>query len=305
MTLRPRGLFAGLATLDVVNHVERAPETDEKVTATWQLMAGGGPALNAAVVFAALGGQATLLTRMGSGAAADLVTADLETCGVHLLDAAGDGVTPPVSSITVEADGSRRVVGFDSTNQSDASAPPSLPDGTDVVLVDGHHPDLADRALALGETHDAPRLLDAGRWKPAMAGIVDRCTHVVASAAFRLDGAEKPGGDRLRRLTSRLAVSAAGVSVAAITAGGGAIRWRERAFDGTESTGLTHPPAVDVVDTLGAGDALHGAYAWALATGHADPLAFAAEIAALSCTVRGTRSWLAQLTPGRRAPRAT
>lgn len=61
-TRRVRGLFAGLATLDIVSHVDRAPGPDEKVTATWQLVAAGGPALNAAVTFAALGGHALLLT---------------------------------------------------------------------------------------------------------------------------------------------------------------------------------------------------------------------------------------------------
>jgi len=328
-TRRVRGLFAGLATLDIVSHVDRAPGPDEKVTATWQLVAAGGPALNAAVTFAALGGQALLLTRVGSGPTADVVRADLRACGVELLDVARDGMSPPVSSVTVEADGTRRVVGLDAVQSAHdvvadggrtprtpvaGSASPvvdppvdtdiDIPDidtdieiGTDIdiVLVDGHHPDLAERALDLAGSR-VPRVLDAGRWRPAMGRIVPRCTEVIASSTFRLDGVEDDVDTRLARVLDRLAGAGAGAgegaAFAAVTAGDGAIRWRRREA-GEVVVGATRPPSVQVVDTLGAGDALHGAYAWALAAGEEDPLAVAAAIASASCEVRGTRAWLA------------
>lgn len=285
----PRGLFAGLATLDVVSHVERAPAADEKVTATWQLLAGGGPALNAAVVFAALGGEATLLTRLGAGAVADLVRADLARCGVEVLDVAGAGAAPPVSSITVEADGSRRVVGLDAVAGEDGEPSPDLPDGTDVVLIDGHHPDLAAHALAHGRRLRVPRILDAGRWKPPMAELLPRCTDVVASAGFRLDGDEDDVDDRLERLLGILEPGPR--SLAAVTAGAGVIRWRRRR-DGVDESGEIAPPRVAAIDTLGAGDALHGAYAWASVAGVERPLATAARVASRSCETRGTRAWL-------------
>lgn len=296
------GIFCGLATLDVVSHVERAPGPDEKVTATWQLLAGGGPALNAAVVFAALGGDAVLISRVGQGPAADLIRADLAACGVRLVDLAGPGGTPPVSSITVEADGGRRVVGLDAT----APAPQPRDESPDaaqavaqelsatcpaVVLVDGHHPDLARHVLdrRVLDAADLPRVLDAGRWKPPMAELIPSSTHVLASSDFRLDGQDDDGVTaRVGALLSRMTAPCA---VAGVTAGGGAITWRSSGDDG-EDAGAVTPPAVDVVDTLGAGDALHGAYAWALATGHPDPLQVATRVASGSCTVRGTRDWL-------------
>lgn len=284
-----RGLFVGLATLDVVSHVERAPGPDEKVTATWQLLAAGGPALNAAVTFAALGGDAVLVTRVGSGPAADLVRGDLAACGVRLVDAAGAGSTPPVSSITVEADGTRRVVGLDATAIETEGDVPEMPPA-DVVLIDGHHPDLAVAALAHGRNAGIPRVLDAGRWKPHMSELLPGCTHVLASAAFRLDGREAQTPERLERLATRIDTSADNTLVA-ITAGADPITWIARSSD-AETRGMTISPQVEEVDTLGAGDALHGAYAWALATGVEDPLGVAAAVAARSCEVRGTRAWL-------------
>ena len=56
-------------------------------------------------------------------------------------------------------------------------------------------------------------------------------------------------------------------------------------------------PHVEVVDTLGAGDVLHGALsAWLAVRGTGDlmdGLAWAARIAADSCTAPGARGWLA------------
>lgn len=296
---RPRGWFVGLATLDVVSHVDRAPEADEKVTATWQLLAGGGPALNAAVTFAALGGEAVLVSRVGEGAAADMIRADLARCGVRLVDLAAPGVTPPVSSITVEADGTRRIVGLDASPALGAAADggrePDLdriPAGApDVVLVDGHHPDLAHLVLERSAGSGIPCVMDAGRWKAPMAQLIPLCAHVIASSAFRLDGRDETVEARLTRLADR---TAPGPGLVAMTAGEGRVHWTARAADGTTTSGRDAPPQVAAVDTLGAGDALHGAYAWAVATGHPDPLRVAMIVASGSCAVRGTREWLSR-----------
>ena len=54
----PVGVFVGLATLDVIHRIAKAPAVNQKVTSTAQFVAAGGPAANAAVTFAALGGDA-------------------------------------------------------------------------------------------------------------------------------------------------------------------------------------------------------------------------------------------------------
>lgn len=96
---RMAGLFVGLATLDLVQRVDALPGPDDKATATWQELAAGGPALNAAVVFAALGGDATLVTRVGTGPLGRLVADDLRRQNVRLIDLADAGYTPAVSAI--------------------------------------------------------------------------------------------------------------------------------------------------------------------------------------------------------------
>ena len=73
----PVGVFVGLATLDVIHRISGPPDVNEKVTATEQFVAAGGPAANAAVTFAALGGDAILVTALGDGPVADLIRSDL------------------------------------------------------------------------------------------------------------------------------------------------------------------------------------------------------------------------------------
>ena len=87
-------------------------------------------------------------------------------------------------------------------------------------------------------------LVDGGSWKPGLEALLAHADVIVASADFH-----SPAGDRLDDLLSLGAVWVAR------SAGAGPVEWR--AADG--SSGAVEPRRVDVVDTLGAGDVLHGA----------------------------------------------
>ena len=58
-------------------------------------------------------------------------------------------------------------------------------------------------------------------------------------------------------------------------------------------------PEVEVVDTMGAGDILHGAYCFfvSIGRGFIESLAEAAKIAAESCRYAGTSEWMNHLAP--------
>ena len=347
----PAGVFVGLSTLDLVQHISPVPAADAKGTATWQELCGGGPALNAAVVFAALGGRATLVTRLGPGAVADLVRADLAAHGVRVVDFADDDYSLAVSAIAVDPDrGTRQII---STDAGRVAAPiDRLPPQAaefvahaDVVLLDGHHPDLAAATLEELARADraTPVVLDAGRWKPAMAQLLPRCTDVICSAAFRLParfaGTSADQGPPASRDAPDLAGDAlltalvrGGAQLAAISDSSRPLRWRTQNAPVHElpvpplpmpplpvpSPPMPTPPVPPagarsgdspVADTLGAGDVLHGAYAWARARSRRNDIApsrvddavfhrclgVATTVASSSCAHRGTRSWLADL----------
>jgi len=187
--VEPSALFVGLCTLDIVQVVAQMPGQNEKVTALRQSVAAGGPATNASVAFACLGGRATLLTGAGRHPLADGVRADLDQVGVTLIDAAADDEAPPaVSSILVtEGSGDRCVVSVNAAGRE--LRPPSdlgaLVDDARAVLIDGHHPALALAAARAARARGRLCVLDGGSWKDNTADLLPYVDVAVCSADFR------------------------------------------------------------------------------------------------------------------------
>lgn len=278
------GVFVGRSTLDIVYGCARFPEPDGKVDAGFAYVTGGGPALNAAVAFAALGGRARLCSVVGQGVFADWARADVEGHGVDLIDAAaGEADVLPVSSVILTGD-ARAIV-----NQPLPERSGGLPAGAleglfearpGVLLSDGHLPEMALPLLRRARETGVPTVLDGGSWKPWTAELLPWIDIAVVSSRFGPPGAP----DVLAFLRER-------VGAVAVTAGAGPIRW-----SAGEASGEIRPPVVAAVDTLGAGDLMHGAFchAYAATADFAASLASAAEIAARACAFRGPRRWIAQ-----------
>jgi len=244
------GLFVGLATLDVVQLVDRLPRSNQKITANETWLAAGGPAAVAAITFAALGGRARLWTALGQAPAALLAATDLAAAGVEVIDVAPPGFELAVSTVFVEAATGERAVasGSGHTPAFGKIAGPDLV-GVDVVLVDGHHAPLArSAALAAG---GVPVVVDAGSHKPVFDDIFGFSTDVICSADYL-----HPDGLGARSLLLR------GPELVAVSHGGEALHWETAA-----ASGSIEPQAVTTVDTTGAGDVLHGAYCHGLAAG--------------------------------------
>ena len=312
--MRAAGLFVGLSTLDIVYRVAVPPGPDQKVQAAGQELAAGGPAANAAVTFAAVGGAPTLVTALGRHVLARHAAAELASRGVTVLDAAPDRAEPPaLSSVyVVEATGERSVVSVNAAG-ADPDAPAWLAAtaaGVPVLLLDGQHPRLALAAATAARSAGRIVVLDGGSWKPALPDLLPLLDVAACSAAFRV-----PGTGSAEESAAALR-DGYGVPAVAVTAGPAPVRWW---YAG--AAGEVPVPAVTARDTLGAGDAFHGALAWALAAaaagnshdravaglagaeaprgrlpdaaGFAAALEFAARVAALRCETPGPRAWLA------------
>ncbi|MFI7404291.1 PfkB family carbohydrate kinase [Streptomyces sp. NPDC049541] len=288
---RPRGLFVGLCTLDVIQLVEHAPASNEKLTAREQVVAAGGPAANAAAAFSHLGGTARLLTAIGSHPLGLGIKEDLGGLGVAVSDLAAESAEPPaVSSVLVTASTGERAVA--STNaKGHRLAPPDdldlLVAACDIAEFDGHHMDLAVAAARLARTAGRPTVLDGGSWKDGTRDLLPFIDVAVCSADFRPPGASTPA-DTLRFLREH------GVPWSAVSRGGRPIVWA-----GPDSSGTVDVPAGRVADTLGAGDVLHGALAHQLAVqgpltseGFVQALRGAAAVASRACASFGTRAWM-------------
>ena len=288
------GLFVGLTTVDLVHRVERAPGPNEKIVATRADLAAGGPAANAAVTFAALGGSAVLLTALGTGPVASVARGDLLGCRVQVADATAAPVPgggpvkdTPLSAVTVvESSGDRSLVSRNAEGvcvdvPADLAA---LVGAAAVALLDGHHPALALAAAREASAAGVPVVLDAGSWKSVLPELLPHVTAAVCSADFA-----PPGTAGVPDATARVLLEA-GPGFVAVTAGPGPVRWWTRG-----AQGAVEVPEVHVRDTLGAGDVLHGAFAFALASGLRDPvlaLRFAIDVAGVRVAHVGPRSWL-------------
>lgn len=246
------GLFVGLATLDVVQLVDRLPARNEKTTAQHTWLAAGGPAAVAAIAFAALGGRARLWTALGQAPAARLAASDLSAVGVEVVDAAPPGFELAVSTVFLDAATGERAV-VSGSGRLPAFGKIAGPDlsGVDVVLVDGHHAALARSVALAASSSPLPVVVDAGSHKPVFDELFPFATDVICSADY-----VHPEGLSPRDLLDR------GPGLVAMSHGGAALEWWTRSASGTITPGPVRP-----VDTVGAGDVLHGAYCHALASG--------------------------------------
>ncbi len=268
-------LCCGLATLDVVQRVQAVPGPDEKVVAQSLDVTFGGPAANAAATAVALGVPTVLVTALGAGPIARLVRDGLVAAGVRVVDLAGDDPgDPPVSTVLVTVGtGQRAVVSTNASLRPDdlgpvaARAAEDLLDEATAVLVDGHHLAAGIAVAGASRRRGIPVLADGGSWKPGLERLLALVDVAVVSADFVVPGAGSAGaGDAVLDRVAGL-----GPSFVARSAGAG----RVRVLLPSGMYDEVAPPAVapqDVVDTLGAGDVLHGAVGAGLARG-VDPLA--------------------------------
>jgi len=288
-----QGIFIGLSTIDVVYGVDVFPKTNAKVAAHSQDVFVGGPATNAAITFAHLGGQASLVTAVGRHPLGRMVRDELQKHSIQLVDLSpGCDEIPSIASVCIDRKGNRNVVsaGALRLNSSDVHAEfnAALGKGCRIVLVDGHYMPACQAWSKGARGRNIPVVLDGGSWKEGTAELLKNVHTAICSADFR------PPGSSSKDAVMRL-LKDSGVVNVAITDGAQPIHFASGASSGTLSV-----PEVQVVDTMGAGDVFHGAYCYFAAIGHGfvEALAEAAEIAAESCRYNGTRAWAsARLAP--------
>jgi sugar/nucleoside kinase (ribokinase family) len=251
----------GLATADLVQLVDHAPGPNEKVWAREADLTFGGPAANAVATAVRLGCRGRLVASVGRGGLGPLVAAELERAGVRLVDVAADGFEPPVSSVAVtEATGDRAVISVNA-RWAGASEPfdPAVLDGAAIALVDTHLMGHAHEFAAAAVKAGIPVLMDGGSWKPGGIPYLLSMTDVaVVSEDFIVPdlGAGADPADVLDWLNSH------GPRWSAMSRGPKPLvaRWSDGRIEE-----MAVPAVSRVVDTLGAGDVLHGAIAASLA----------------------------------------
>ncbi|MFN2321651.1 MAG: PfkB family carbohydrate kinase [Trueperaceae bacterium] len=287
---RPAVAFVGLSCRDHAWRVERFPPTASRTPALGYRAAGGGPAATAAVAAARLGADARLWAIHGDDEDGRANAAELASFGVAL-----GGVRAPagarsfVSAVLVDPEGERSIFPYRGAGLEDD---PTHHDwrgleGCGAVLVDARHPVLAAHALAWAEARGVPRVGDWGDDRhPELRARIDHLVAAEEAGALALAarGTAAPNDPLEAAALGTSALRDAPTQLVAITLGARGCVW-----DDGQRVWHQVAPRVAVVDTNGAGDAFHGAFAAAIAAGWDAAASFrlATAVAALKCTGEG------------------
>ncbi len=275
----------GVAVQDFIYFVDEMPRAAVKHRARDFISVGGGCAATAAVAVARLGGNARLAARLGDDQLAGLIISELQGYGVecsYMHRFAGK--RSPLSSIFIDQAGERLIMGFrDKTMPAGVDClPDTLPRDVDVVLGDTLWAEGSVEMMRRAEAAGKPRVLDGEPPFEDCQELVALSTHIIFSARGLQDlSGVRDFAEGLQQVSTMTG------AWLAVTDGAKGTHYLD---DGQ----VIHvaAPRVEVVDTLGAGDTWHGAFALALAEGRSEveAIAFANFAASLKCTRRGGRA---------------
>ena len=205
---------------------------------------------------------------------------ELIHAGVNTRGVVRGSLPTPLSIVLTKPTGKRSLVNFKGNT---AWLPGHAVDLSDisarVLLFDGHEPLLSESLLG----RQVPKVLDGGSLHEGTRRLMKRVDHLVVSERFAFQWLNREDPKAALASLSELAPAVV------ITLGERGLIWRR----GTEEGALS-APNVEVVDSTGAGDAFHGAYAAGLAQRlDWEPLLRLASAAgALCCEIPGARPGL-------------
>ncbi|MFU8848492.1 MAG: PfkB family carbohydrate kinase [Opitutales bacterium] len=277
-------LCVGYACVDINFRAPHHPASDEKVRALSMHSCGGGPAANAAVAIARLGGQAAFFGYLGKDSFGQLHLDELTAAGVQTEGIHRGGAPTPVAAVTIKPNGDRSIVDYcvpSALAPEDAVTLQETP--ARVLLVDGHQPLLSLKLVEEARRLGIPSVLDAGSIHDGTNLLYNKVDYLITSEKF---ARQFTGEDDPR--TALASLDGAAPFIAA-TWGADGVYW-------LNESGQHHMPAFDIeaIDTTGAGDAFHGAFALGLAQGMKlrHNLRRASATGALTCLQPGARSAL-------------
>lgn len=285
----------GDINLDLTISVPAPPAAGEEVFVDEAVTALGGSAVNTARVLAALGRRVGLLGAVGDDDGGRRALTDLAAAGVATDRVEVSAGLTGTNLIMVSATGERTMVGIRGANRHYRGGP-GWEEGcrwlhlSGYALLDGPQRTTCLTALATARSHDIPVSIDVPSGVARLFGpdLLETWTGIrcLSAGTRSIDAITGGAGPE--------ALLAAGIGVVAVTAGSDPATVRTP--DGTVTVAA---PAVDAVDTTGAGDwfvaGLIAAIDQDLSPGPAAVTATALGAAATLATGTGTSDMAARL----------
>lgn len=285
-TPRPDGkaariLCIGMPVRDLIYHIKELPGRGEKVRAEQFDEIAGGNGLNAAIGIVRLGGRALFSGPMGDEkeTSGEYIFAQLAKEGIESNVVRVAGAVTPASNVMIDPSGERTIVTYRDPKLWNVALPDpgELLEDCAAVLTENRCASFATELCIEATRRKIPVVIDADVVMSMREGVLTVASHIIfSSEALTATAGTDNLEDALRRLAEHTK------SFLAVTRGAQGMMWLDEA--GRTQVMPTFP--VHTVDTLGAGDVFHGAFALAVAEGSriADAMRFASAAAALKCT---------------------
>ncbi len=287
-----RVVILGIFVADTAFRAARAPRLGETLIGSSFAQSPGGKGSNQAVAAARLGGEVTLIAKLGQDAFADLARETWAAAGVEArVVQSADSPTGAAFILVEEGSGENAIVLFPGAGAAitpdEVEAEVALIEGAAVFMTQLEQPlAAAERGLQIARAAGVRTILNPA---PAMAlphGMLGLCDIVTPNEteAEMLTGISVESLDDARRAGEAFLVQGVGEAVITLGARGAAL---------CTADGFVHVPAVEagpVVETTGAGDAFCGALATALANGAEtiEAVRHGCAVAGISVTRPGT-----------------
>ena len=280
--IAPRILCVGMPVRDLTFRTPSVPARGSKENATGFGEICGGNALNAAIAVVRLGGRAALCGPMGDAGetSARFIHEQMAHEGIdteyliHL-----PGLVTPISAVMIDPTGERTIVTFRDPELWKVKLPKAdtLLDDCHAILVESRCAEFSTDLCADAVQRGIPVIVDADRAMSLREGLLTASTHLVfSSEPLQETAGITDDGKALQKIAKLTPSFLAG------TRGPRGTIWID------EKGELQETPAfpVHTVDTLGAGDVFHGAFALAVTERQElrQALRFASAAAALKCT---------------------
>ena len=278
----PRILCIGMPVRDLTFNTPGVPGRGSKENATGFDEICGGNALNAAIGIVRLGGRATICGPMGDAkeTSSRFIFEQMAHEGIettHLIHM--PGLVTPISAVMIDPTGERTIVTFRDPKLWHVKLPDfeTLLDDCHAILTESRCAEFCTELCAEAVRRGIPVVVDVDRAMSLREGLLNASTHLVFSSEPLQETADvSDDGQALHKIAKLTKSFLAG------TRGPRGTIWLD------EHGQLQETPAfhVHTVDTLGAGDVFHGAFALAITEGQElrEALRFASAAAALKCT---------------------
>src|SRR5437588_2524964 len=278
----PRVLCIGMPVRDLTFRIDGLRERGFKVNASHFDEICGGNARNGAIGIVRLGGRASICGPMGDAK---------ETSSRYIFEKLGHegietrhivhmpGLVTPISNIMIDPSGERTIVTFRDPELWKVQLPPSdeLLKDCHAILTENRCAEFCTDLCAAARRRGIPVIVDVDRTMSMREGLLTASSHLVfSSEPLQPTAGVADDGAALKKIARVTPSFLAG------TQGAQGTLWLD------ERQNLQRTPAfpVHTVDTLGAGDVFHGAFALAITEKQdlREALRFASAAAALKCT---------------------